>query len=99
MSQTGQLRPMPILLLPGLTSKINNATITEKEGTADDSTVTVDEDVAGTVNTDDDTDVLTYEFSKDFPEIKKHEQLYEAEIAKLIENLPIDLQVIEYRDI
>ncbi len=72
-----------------------------KEGTADDSTVTVDEDVAGSVNTDDDTDVLSYEFSKDFPEIKKHEQLYEAEIEKLITNLDIDTEtvLVEYRDI
>ena len=67
----------------------------------DDSTVTVDEDVAGSVNTDDDTDMLTYEFSKDFPEIKKHEQLYEAEIEKLITNLDIDTEtvLVEYRDI
>ncbi len=80
---------------------VDGTTVTDKEGTADDSTVTVDEDVAGSVNTDDDTDVLNYEFSKDFPEIKKHEQLYEAEIEKLITNLDIDTEtvLVEYRDI
>ncbi len=63
--------------------------------------MTVDEDVLGSVNTDDDTDVLQFEFSKDFPEIKKHEQLYEAEIEKLITNLNIDTEtvLVEYRDI
>jgi len=45
--------------------------------------------------------VLTYEFPKDFPEIKKHTELYEAEIAKLIANLELDAEVavVEYRDI
>ena len=52
--------------------------------------MTLDEDITASVSTDDDTDVLTYEFSKDFPEIRKHEQLYEAEIQKLIENMEID---------
>ncbi len=80
---------------------VDRTTTTDKEGTADDSTVTVDEDATGSLNTDDDTDVLTYEFSKDFPEIKKHEQLYEAEIQKLIENMEIDTEtvLVEYRDI
>lgn len=78
---------------------IDGTEITDKDGTADDSTVTVDEDITGSVNTDETGDVLDYEFSKDFPEIKEHEQLYEAEIAKLIANLPIDNEVVEYRDI
>ena len=80
---------------------LDSTETTDKEGTADDSTVTVDEDLTASVNTDDDTDVLTYEFSKDFPEIKKHEQLYEAEIQKLIENMEIDTEtvLVEYRDI
>ncbi len=48
-----------------------------------------------------DTDVLSYEFSKDFPEIVIHEKLYEAEIEKLITNLDIDTEtvLVEYRDI
>jgi len=83
------------------TDSVDRTTTTDKEGTADDSTVTVDEDATGGVNTDDDTDVLSYEFSKDFPEITKHEQLYEAEIQKLIENMEIDTEtvLVEYRDI
>ena len=80
---------------------LDRTTTTDKEGTADDSTVTVDEDVTEGVNTDDDTDALTYEFSKDFPEITKHEKLYEAEIQKIIENMEIDTEavLVEYRDI
>ncbi len=80
---------------------VDKTTTTDKEGTADDSTVTVDEDATESLNTDDDTDVLTYEFSKDFPEITKHEELYEAEIQKLIENMEIDTEtvLVEYRDI
>ncbi len=80
---------------------VDRTTTTDKEGTADDSTVTVDEDATESLNTDDDTDVLTYEFSKDFPEITKHEELYEAEIQKLIENMEIDTEtvLVEYRDI
>jgi len=80
---------------------VDRTTTTDKEGTADDSMVTVDEDATGSLNTDDDTDILTYEFSKDFPEITKHEQLYEAEIQKLIENMEIDTEtvLVEYRDI
>ena len=87
--------------LRGDSGCLDRTTTTDKEGTADDSTVTVDEDATGGVNTDDDTDVLTYEFSKDFPEITKHEQLYEAEIQKLIENMEIDTEtvLVEYRDI
>ncbi len=83
------------------TDNVSGTTITDKDATADDVTVTADEDVATSVNTDDDTDVLTYEFSKDFPEIKLHEKLYEAEIAKLIENMEIDTEtvLVEYRDI
>ena len=43
----------------------------------------------------------TWRTRKDFPEIKKHEQLYEAEIEKLITNLDIDTEtvLVEYRDI
>ena len=80
---------------------VDRTTTTDKEGTADDSTVTVDEDAAGNLNTDDDTDVLSYEFSKDFPEIIKHEKLYEAEIQKQIENMEIDTEavLVDYRDI
>ncbi len=80
---------------------IDGTEITDMDGTADDSTVTVDEDITASSNTDDDTDVLSYEFSKDFPEIKEHEQLYEKEIAKLIENMEIDTEtvLVEYRDI
>ena len=83
------------------TEAVDSTTTTDKEGTADDSTVTADEDAATSVNTDDDSDVLTYEFSKDFPEIAMHEKLYEAEIAKLIENMEIDTEtvLVEYRDI
>ncbi len=42
-----------------------------------------------------------YRFSKDFPEIRKHAEAYEAEIAKLIANLDIDTEtvLVEYRDI
>ena len=63
--------------------------------------MTVDDDATGSVNTDDDMDVLSYEFSKDFPEITKHEELYEAEIQKQITNLDIDTEkvLVEYRDI
>jgi len=83
------------------TDNINSTTVTDKDGTADDVTVTADEDVTGSVSSDDDSDVLTYEFSKDFPEIRKHSELYEAEIAKLIENMEIDTEtvLVEYRDI
>ena len=81
------------------TDSLDTTTTTDKEGTADDSTVTVDEDIVASVSTDDDTDVLTYQFDKDFPEIKKHVELYEAEIAKLIGNLTLESVVVEYRDI
>ncbi len=42
-----------------------------------------------------------YRFSKDFPEIKKHAEEYEAEIAKLIANLGTnaDMAFVEYRDV
>ncbi len=74
---------------------------TDAEGTADDKTVTTDDDTSGTETVDDDSTVLTYRFSKDFPEIEKHRQAYEAEIAKLIANLDIDTEtvLVEYRDI
>ncbi len=76
-------------------------TQTDMEGTADDKTVVVDDQFSGTVDKDDDTDVLVYRFSKDFPEIKKHAEAYEAEIAKLIANIDIDTEtvLVEYRDI
>ncbi len=68
---------------------------------ADDKTVVVDDQFSGTVDKDDDTDVLVYRFSKNFPEIKKHAEAYEAEIAKLIANQDIDTEtvLVEYRDI
>jgi hypothetical protein len=55
----------------------------------------------GSVNTDDDAEAMTYEFDKTFPEITKHAEAYEAEIAKLIENLEQDIEtvLVEYRDI
>ena len=61
--------------------------------------MTVDDDATASVTTDDDSDVLAYEFSKDFPEIALHERLYEAEIAKLIANMETEIAVVEYRDI
>ncbi len=81
------------------TEALDGTTETDKDGTADDVTVTVDEDATASVTTDDDSDVLAYEFSKDFPEIKLHEKLYEAEIAKLIANMETEMVLIEYRDI
>ncbi len=52
-----------------------------------------------TVN--DNNDVLVNRFSKGFPEIRKHADAYEAEIAKLIANQDIDTEtvLVEYRDI
>ena len=75
-------------------------------GTVDDKIVTTDDVFSGTVNTDDDTEALTYEFDKSFPEITKHAQAYEAEIkraTKLLEhvmsvldaNLISDINLIE----
>ena len=80
---------------------VDSTETTDKDGTADDSTVTVDEDITASSTTDDDSDVLSYEFPKDFPEIRKHAELYEAEIVKLIANLELDAEaaVVEYRDI
>ena len=42
-----------------------------------------------------------YRPNKDFPEIRKHAEAYEAEIAKLIANQDIDTEtiLIQYRDI
>jgi hypothetical protein len=83
------------------TRDTDSDTQTDMEGTADDKTVVVDDQFSGTVDKDDDTDVLVYRFSKDFPEIKKHAEAYEAEIAKLIANIDIDTEtvLVEYRDI
>ncbi len=74
---------------------------TDADGTADDKTVDTDESASGSETVDDDSTVLTYKFSKDFPEINKHRQAYENEIAKLIANLDIDIEtvLVEYRDI
>ena len=81
--------------------KILNLTDTNADGTADDKIVTTDDIFSGTVNTDDDTEALTYEFDKSFPEITKHAEAYEAEIEKLIENMNQDIEtvLVEYRDI
>ena len=81
------------------TETLDGTTTTDKDGTVDDVTVTVDDDATASVTTDDDSDVLAYEFSKDFPEIKLHEKLYEAEIAKLIANMDMETILVEYRDI
>ena len=76
-------------------------TDTDATGTVDDKIVTTDDVFSGTVNTDDDTEALTYEFDKSFPEITKHAEAYEAEIEKLIENMNMDIEtvLVEYRDI
>ena len=44
---------------------------------------------------------MVYRFSKDFPEIRKHAEVYEGEIAKLIANMDFDTEtvLVEYRDI
>jgi hypothetical protein len=72
----------------------NTDTTTETDATdnVDDKTVTDDDVFSGTVNTDDDLEALSYEFDKSFPEITKHAEAYEAEIAKLIENLDMDIE-------
>lgn len=74
---------------------------TDADDTVDDKTVDTDETASGSETIDDDSTVLTYKFSKDFPEINKHRQAYEAEIAKLIANLDVDTEtvLVEYRDI
>ncbi len=66
---------------------------------ADPAEFTVEENLDETVK--DDSDVLVYRFSKDFPEIRKHAEVYEGEIAKLIANIDIDTEtvLVEYRDI
>ncbi len=88
-------------VLESTTRDTDSDTQTDMEGIADDKTVVVDDQFSGTVDKDDDTDVLVYQFSKDFPEIKKHAEAYEAEIAKLIANQDIDTEtvLVEYRDI
>ncbi len=66
---------------------------------ADPAEFTVEENIDETVK--DDSDVLVYRFSKDFPEIRKHAEAYEGEIAKLIANIDVDTETIlvQYRDI
>ncbi len=88
-------------VLESTTRDTDSDTQTDMEGTADDKTVVVDDQFSGTVDKDDDTDVLVYRFSKDFPEIRKHAEAYEAEIAKLIANLDMnaDMAFVEYRDV
>jgi hypothetical protein len=81
------------------TETLDGTTETDKDGTADDVTVTVDDDATASVTTDDDSDVLAYEFSKDFPEIQLHAQAYETEIAKLIATMETEMVLIQYRDI
>ena len=88
-------------ILEDVTQDQDVTTDTDADGTADDKTVTVDDGFVGSVNTDDDAEALVYEFDKSFPEISKHADAYEAEIAKLIENLDMDIEtvLVEYRDI
>ncbi|MBW8015462.1 MAG: hypothetical protein FVQ82_04685 [Planctomycetes bacterium] len=88
-------------ILEDVTQDQDVTTDTDADGTADDKTVTVDDGFIGSVNTDDDSEALTYEFDKGFPEISKHAEAYEAEIEKLIENLEQDIEtvLVEYRDI
>ena len=88
-------------ILEDVTQDQDVTTDTDADGTADDQTVTVDDGFTGSVNTDDDAEAMTYEFDKNFPEISKHAEAYESEIAKLIENLELDIEtvLVEYRDI
>ena len=88
-------------ILEDVTQDQDVTTDTDADSTADDKTVTIDDGFTGTVNTDDDAEALTYEFDKNFPEISKHADAYEAEIGKLIENLDMDIEtvLVEYRDI
>ena len=90
----------------GLEDDGTTETITSEDSTVttdadEDKTVTTADNSANSVATDDDTDAMTYEFDKDFPEITKHAEAYEAEIAKLISNMDMDMETIlvEYRDI
>ena len=87
--------------LEDITENKDTTTATDVEGTADDKTVTGDDVFSGTVDTDDDTEVLNFQFDKSFPEITKHEEAYEGEIAKLIANMNMDIEtvLVEYRDI
>jgi len=71
----------------------------DADGTVDDTTDTTDDTAVNSVDTDDDTDVMKYEFDKDFPEIRKHAEAYEAEIAKLIGLQQTETVLVEYRDI
>jgi hypothetical protein len=79
----------------------DSETDTDADGTENDKTVSVDESTSGSETIDDDNTVLTYKFSKDFPEIKQHQESYEKEIEKLIANIDIDTEtvLVEYRDI
>ena len=79
----------------------DETTVSDLNGTIDDKTVTIDNDITSSGRVDDDAEAMTYEFDKNFPEITKHAEAYEAEIAKLIENLDMDIEtvLVEYRDI
>lgn len=74
-------------------------TVHDADGTADDTTDTTDDSSVNSVETDVDSDVMKYEFDKDFPEIRKHAEAYEAEIAKLIGLQQTETVLVEYRDI
>ena len=71
----------------------------DADGTVDDTTDTTDDSSVNSVETDVDSDVMKYEFDKDFPEIRKHAEAYEAEIAKLIGLQQTETVLVEYRDI
>lgn len=79
----------------------DETTVSDLYATQDDKTVTIDNDITSSGRVDDDAEAMTYEFDKSFPEITKHAEAYEAEIAKLIENLEMDIEtvLVEYRDI
>jgi hypothetical protein len=66
---------------------------------ADPAEYKVEENVDESVK--DDSDVLVYRFDGAFPEIRRHSEAYEAEIAKLIANMEVDTEtvLVEYRDI
>jgi len=88
-------------ILEDVTQDQDVTTDTDADGTVDDKTVTVDDGFVGKIETDDDAEVMAYEFDKTFPEIKAHAAAYEKEIQKLIENLDMDIEtvLVEYRDI
>ena len=88
-------------MLEDVTQDQDVTTDTDAETVGEDKIVTVDDGFVGSVETDDDTEALTYEFDKTFPEISAHADAYEREIHKLIENLELDIEtlLVEYRDI